>query len=271
MSTATEPSSTLRQRDHRIDHAEGPIFARSWRPAGPPSAGAPIVLFHDSLGCVEMWRGFPEALCRATGRTVVAYDRLGFGRSGPRRELPSLQFVAEEAESYVPVLLEQLGLALFVALGHSVGGGMAIQCAAQLPERCAALVTIAAQVYAEDVTLRGIRAAKEQFKDPAQLDRLAKYHGEKTRWVLDAWIENWLSPGFADWTLKPVLPLVTCPTLAIHGELDEYGSPRHADLIGALSSGPSQLELLKGIAHMPHRERPELVVQTVATFLAASA
>jgi pimeloyl-ACP methyl ester carboxylesterase len=85
--------------------------------------------------------------------------------------------------------------------------------------------------------------------------------------VLDAWIETWLSPGFASWTLAEVLPRVTCPVLAIHGVNDEYGSVRHAELIGERSGGPARIEILEGIGHVPHREQPERVLGLVSGFL----
>lgn len=253
--------------DHWIDRPHGRIFARQWHPSGASSA-APIVMLHDSLGSVDLWRGFPEAICALTSRRVIAYDRLGFGRSDPRTGMPPADFVAEEAALYFPALRERLGLERFVAMGHSVGGGMAIEIAAQMPEACEALVTIAAQVFAEDRTLKGIRAAREQFKDPAQLERLAKYHGDKARWVLDAWTESWLSPAFAAWTLEPVLPRVTCPVLAIHGEVDEYGSTVHPLMIERLCGGPVTLRLLPGIGHVPHREKPALVDELLSAFFA---
>lgn len=168
----------------------------------------------------------------------------------------------------LPVPREQLEMQRFVALGHSVGGAMAIHCAAELSAHCEALITIAAQVFPEDRTLEGIRAAREQFQDPMQVGRLAKSHGDKTRWVLDAWVENWLNSGLASWTLTEILPRVTCPVLAIHGTLDEYGSTRHPDLIGQLSSGPSRVEILPGTGHVPHREQPEIVVNLVTEFVA---
>ena len=266
--TQTAPDQTS---DRWVDHPQGRIFTRTWEPAGAADGaprGSPIVLFHDSLGSVELWRSFPAELSAATGRAVIAYDRLGFGKSDPRTGLPSLHFVGEEATVYFPALREQLGLQTFVACGHSVGGGMAVHCAAENAARCEALVTIAAQVFAEDRTLEGIRAAREQFKDPAQVQRLAKYHGDKARWVLDAWIDNWLSPGFASWSVAPVLPRVVCPVLAIHGVNDEYGSVRHAEMIGKLSGGPAQIEILADTGHVPQRERPEQVLGFVRAFLA---
>ena len=47
----------LEMRDWRI----AGLFARSWEPAADRGR-VPILLLHDSLGCVELWRGFPETL-----------------------------------------------------------------------------------------------------------------------------------------------------------------------------------------------------------------
>ncbi|MGV2701752.1 UNVERIFIED_CONTAM: alpha/beta hydrolase, partial [Raoultella ornithinolytica] len=69
-----------RWRGGLAQHAAGASKANVPEPAAPEPA-APIVLLHDSLGCVDLWRDFPAQLARATQRDVIAYDRLGFGRS----------------------------------------------------------------------------------------------------------------------------------------------------------------------------------------------
>jgi pimeloyl-ACP methyl ester carboxylesterase len=264
------PPSRTDVRDQWLEHPQGRIFTRRWTPADSeePTPRPPIVLLHDSLGAVALWRDFPAALSQATGRDVIAYDRLGFGKSDRRSGRLAPGFVAEEASTGFPLLREQLGFQEFVAFGHSVGGGMAIHCAAAFGAECEALVTISAQAFAEERTLEGIRAAKEQFKDPAQVERLARYHGDKARWVLDAWIETWLDPAFASWSLADVLPRVACPVLAIHGDLDEFGSTKHPEMIGALASGEVRAEILPGVGHVPHREQPALVLKLVSGFLA---
>ncbi|HJV25947.1 MAG TPA: alpha/beta hydrolase [Aromatoleum sp.] len=256
--------------DHWIEHPLGRIFARSWTPSNATAASrsdTPIVLFHDSLGCVELWRDFPANLSAATGRRAIAYDRLGFGKSDARTGRPALDFVAEEATAYFPIVREQLGFQRFIALGHSVGGGMAIHCAAAFTADCEALITESAQVFPEDRTLESIAVAKEQFKDETQIGRLAKYHGDKARWVLEAWTESWLHPDFASWSLAPVLPSVSCPVLALQGIHDEYGSTCHPEMIGQLSAGPSQVEILPDTYHVPHRENPGTVLNLVSEFL----
>ncbi len=254
--------------DHWIAHPSGRMFARQWQPAVVETARAPILLLHDSLGCVELWRDFPARLAAATHRRVIAYDRLGFGRSDARVGRPSKAFIAEEATAVLPVLRAQLHIDRFAVVGHSVGGGMAVEMAARAPSECVALVTMAAQAFVEDRTLAGLRVAQEKFGDPAQVERLARYHGSKAAWALDAWLGQWLDPAFASWTLDAALPRVACPVLAIHGEQDEYGSAAHPRRIVDGVAGKARLEMLPGVGHVPYREQPELVVRLIADFLA---
>ena len=250
----------LKMRDRRV----AGLFVRSWEPAADQGR-APILLLHDSLGCVDLWRGFPETLARATGRAVFAYDRLGFGQSDPHPGTLGLGFVVDEAARAIPRLQEAIGFTRFIACGHSVGGGMGVEAAARYPADCIALVTIGAQAFVEDLTLQGIRRGKRVFATDEGLAKLVPYHGAKARWVVDAWTETWLSAGFADWTLDAALTLVRCPVLAIHGELDEYGSDAHPRRIAGRHG---RLELLAGIGHVPQREAEERVVELVRGFLA---
>lgn len=256
--------------DHWIATEEGRVFARVWAPSDlRRDADAPILLFHDSLGCIELWRDFPEQLAVATGRPVVGYDRLGFGRSDAHTGTLPLSFIRDEGATVVPRLCEALGLNAIIAFGHSVGGGMAIATAAQCQERCVAVVTESAQSYVEDRTRAGLLAARAEFARPGQLERLERYHGPKARWVLDAWIETWLSPAFAGWSLNDDLRSVRCPVLAIHGDEDEYGSVEHPERIARLTQAPVRAVILEGCGHVPHREQPESVLDEVTRFLAS--
>ncbi|MEQ9510813.1 MAG: alpha/beta hydrolase, partial [Alloalcanivorax xenomutans] len=65
-----------------INASQGRLFVKRWTPKNIATP-TPIVLFHDSLGCVALWRDFPQQLAGVTGREVIAYDRLGFGQSDP--------------------------------------------------------------------------------------------------------------------------------------------------------------------------------------------
>lgn len=249
-----------------ISLPEGKIFVKIWNPP-KVQKDIPLVLLHDSLGCVETWKDFPEKLCRQIERQIIAYDRLGFGKSSARKERPSANFIEEEAETILPALLNALEIKTFSLLGHSVGGAMAIACAAKYPDSCQFIITESAQAFVEDRTREGILKAQENFEIPEIFAKLAKYHDQKTKWVLDAWIGIWLSAEFADWSLQTILPHVKCPALVIHGDQDEYGSIKFPQMISKMVQGPSEEKIIPDCGHIPHREKPKLILSLIADFL----
>lgn len=256
----------IASEDRSIEIPGGSIFTRCWRVEG--SHAAPILLLHDSLGCVDLWRDFPETLAHATGRTVIAYDRLGFGRSTPLTARPAPTFIDDEATRAFPALVAALGLTRFALLGYSVGGAMALAIAATIGDACEAVVSMSAQAFVEERTRDGIRAAQVAFEHADHFARLERWHGERARWMLDAWAGIWLSPGFSDWSLDPHLPRIACPVLAIHGDRDEYGSVAFPQRIVEGVAGTSELVILPGCGHMPLRECPDAVLDLVSAFLA---
>lgn len=250
--------------ERHLDTPHGLIFIRQWVPDGS-AINDPIVLLHDSLGSVALWRDFPEKIALVTGHPVIAYDRAGFGQSSARNSLPSLQFISEEAEIAFPQIRQALELTDYYLLGHSVGGAMALLIASE-DKRCKGVISIAAQAFVEERTREGIRSAQQFFQDPDQFNRLGKWHGEKARWVLSAWTEVWLSEDFADWNLIQELSHVHCPALVIHGESDEYGSRAFPETIRDHVSGPVQMAVIPDCAHMPHKEQPETVINLISAF-----
>lgn len=260
----------MTESEHFLPIDGGMVYAKAWTPDSAAAGKAlPILLLHDSLGCVDMWRDFPAQLAATTQRTVIAYDRAGFGRSDARNSQLRPDFTAREADTVVPQLLDQLGITQFIACGHSIGGGIAIEIAASLPARCQAIIPMAAQSFVEDKTLEGIRAAKINFQNPALFKRLEKFHGAKAQWVLSSWVDTWLSDDFADWNLCQALVNVTCPLLVIHGDRDEYGSLQFPDMICALSTGPATRLVLHDCGHIPHKEKKQDVLAAIAAFLSA--
>lgn len=256
-------SAEVDEVEHWVHCSGGGIYAKSWTPPSLASEES-IVLFHDSLGCVALWKEFPSQLAKATGRRVIAYDRLGFGRSERRANLLDKEFMGREATDVVPYLLDALSVGYIVACGHSVGGGMAVETGARLPEVCKGVVTIAAQAFVEDRTLEGIRKAQREFSTAESFSRLAKYHGDKTRWVLQSWTDTWQAPDFADWSLNAALDELQCPVLSIHGEHDEYGSTVHAHRI---ADGRGVMQILPNVGHNPHRESPLMLSATINSWL----
>lgn len=250
--------------DKTIEVPGGELFVRCWEVNDPTAS--PLVMLHDSLGCVDIWGDFPEALAALTGRTVVAYDRLGYGRSTGRHDLPSPDFIRAEAEVYFPLVTSSFGISDFCLFGHSVGGGIAITIAS-INDRCRAVVSESAQAFVEDITVEGVKRVSERFRTPAGMKKLERLHGDKAAWVLSAWADVWLSPAFADWTLANEVEKVKCPLLVIHGDRDDYGSARFPQMIHELSPGPSEMAVIPDCGHIPHREKRDEVLMLTRTFL----
>lgn len=259
-------SDSIQTAEIPIPLPEGTIYTKKWFSADHKHS-EPIVLLHDSLGCVDTWRNFPQILSERTGRNVVAYDRLGFGRSSARTSLPSKNFISEEADVYLPRVLKALSIQKFILFGHSVGGSMALVAASKTPETCLRVITESAQAFVEDRTRDGIMAAKDNFKHAEVFAKLQKYHGPNAKWVLDAWTEVWLSKDFASWSLEKYLPQIKCPILVIHGDKDEFGSKAFPQKISALAGCQSQMKILSNCGHVPHRDLPKLVLDLTTDFL----
>lgn len=252
-------------RDHFVQTPSGRISTRIW--PGSDYAQTPIVLLHDSLGCVELWRDFPALLSRALQRTVIAYDRLGYGRSDAHPGILGDDIVESES-SYLAELLEAMDVQCCIALGHSIGGEMAIACGSRQPGLCTGVIAMAAQAWLEEQTLSAIASAREQFSDPEQFERLKKYHGDKAQWVLDAWTGTWFRPSMRSWSILPELTLLHEPLLVIHGDRDEFASLEQPRRVAELASGPVKLEILPDCGHLPQREMPERVLSVIGEFLA---
>lgn len=150
--------------DHVVKTPKGSLFAKSWNPQDHAEK-SPILLLHDSLGCVQLWRDFPEKLAQTTRRQVIAYDRLGFGKSDKNINKPEIDFIAREAEEFFPIIKNQIGFKEFALFGHSVGGAMAVLIAKKFSKECVAVITESAQAFVEDRTLEGIKAAQKIFQN----------------------------------------------------------------------------------------------------------
>jgi len=89
------------QQDCYVDVSGGQLFVRRWLPNNVLDQ-LPIILIHDSLGCVQMWRDFAEYLAQTLAREVIAYDRLGFGKSSSVSKKPDFNFIEYEAKIVFP-------------------------------------------------------------------------------------------------------------------------------------------------------------------------
>jgi pimeloyl-ACP methyl ester carboxylesterase len=238
----------------------------NWRLTGPVAAdGRALVLLHEALGSIGLWRDFPEALAAAVGLPVLVYERHGHGGSAPAAAARTADYLRREAVEVLPRLLSLLGIRRPLLVGHSDGGSIALLYAAAFPHRPLGAVTMAAHVFVETETLAGIRQAVSLFPRGLR-EKLIRYHGDNTDHVFAAWSDTWLAPWFADWNITADLPAIICPLLVIQGENDEYGTPAQVSAITGGVSGPARGLLLPDCAHQPQREARAAVLEAIQLF-----
>ena len=231
---------------------------------------APIVFLHEGLGSVSMWsqRGldWPLAVCHATGRSGVVYSRRGYGQSDPAplgRKVLRPDYMHREAFKVLRALFAELKIERPVLLGHSDGATIALLHASQFP--VAACIAIAPHVLVESVAVDAIGQAKLAFETGDLRQRLAKYHVDVDG-AFWQWNDVWLSEGFASFDIRLECQRITAPLLLVQGLNDEYGTMRQLDEIAKAAPHAQQIRLAD-CGHSPHRDQPQLCIESIADFL----
>jgi pimeloyl-ACP methyl ester carboxylesterase len=265
----------------------------TYRTAG---CGPVLLLLHGITNSSETWEPAADAL--ADRFTIIAPDLLGHGHSATPRGDYSLGAHA----SGVRDLLSALGYDRVTVVGHSLGGGVAMQFAYQFPERCERLVLVSSGGLGKEVHLV-LRAAAIPGADwvlPVLTSRGVRGLGNGIAAVLrhgriapsgDIGV---LARGFASLdtagsrqaflhTVRAVIDTrgqrvsandrlhlaAVLPALIVWGEQDSIIPPAHGQAAHEAMPG-SRLELFPGAGHMPHHHDPERFGELLAEFCAST-
>jgi pimeloyl-ACP methyl ester carboxylesterase len=264
-----------------------------YRTAG---SGPPIVLIHGMVNSSRHWR--EVALRLADSHTVIAPDLIGHGDSATPRGDYSLGAHAVAIRD----LLTAIGVGPATFVGHSLGGGVAMQFFWQFPDRVERLALVSSGGLGHNVSpllraaaVPGASAAlwlATNRRCVAALDRLAtrlEAHGS-TRAVYLRAVARALRPlerassrkAFLQ-TLRSVVDvhgqrvsaldrlylLGPVPTMIVWGERDntiplEHGRSAHKAI------PHSRFETLRRAAHFPHLEDPEGLAAVLRNFIATT-
>ena len=255
--------------DSFIDLGDRTLRVRTLAPARTDGLDRTTLVFlHEGLGCIEMWRDFPQLVCDATMCPGLVYDRTGYGKSSKWPADPGVRYMEIEADEVLPRLLAALGIEDCVLVGHSDGGTIALNYAARDPEILRAVVTIAAHAINEPVCVEAIRRAREAYAATDLRQRLQKYHGDNVDGAFHLWSDAWVATGFEPMDANGRLPGVQVPVQAIQGEDDDYGSELQLGIIAGKVGGYCETRLLPGCGHSPHLQQPQHVANEIARFVA---
>jgi pimeloyl-ACP methyl ester carboxylesterase len=231
--------------------------------AGDPARPA-IVMLHEGLGSVSLWRDFPARVCERTGCPVIAYSRYGYGRSDVLREKREPEYMHHEGEVVLPALLAELRVERPILFGHSDGASIALIHAGAYPGSVCGLILEAPHVFVEDISVRSIAEAKATYENTDLPVKLARHHANADA-AFYGWNDIWLDPRFRVWNIEDYAARVDCPVLLIQGDADEYGTAAQLDAI-ALRVPRSETVIVPGAGHSPHRDAPDVVLDRVAAF-----
>jgi pimeloyl-ACP methyl ester carboxylesterase len=256
--------------------------------------GPVIVLIHGITGRSDQWE--PVIAHLAAEHTVLAPDLLGHGESAKPRGDYSLGAYA----SAVRDTMVALGYDAATIVGHSLGGGIAMQFAYQFPERCQRLALVSSGGLGREVhpllrasTLPGseyvlplltharLLGAGEAIAralgflrlqagtDLAEVARgYASLGDAEARDAFIATMRAVLDPGGQRVSALDRLYLAeSVPALLVWGSADpvipaDHGRAAHRAMPG------SRLELLDGVGHFPQLERPHEFARLLAEFVA---
>lgn len=226
-----------------------------------------LVFLHDSLGCVQLWRDYPNQLAQATHCNLLIYDRVGYGKAEAMETyVRPVNYMELEAHVLVD-LLDHYQVNQPILFGHSDGGTIALLAASLYPDRIHQLIVEAAHIFVEALTLKGVYEAMENYKHTTLKERLEKYHGDKTATLFNAWTLTWTRADYKDWNIENDLKQIKAPLLFVQGEKDEFGTMAQVVATVNKPKGIAEMFILKDVGHSPHKEMPESVVERVSEFI----
>lgn len=233
-------------------------------------SGAPVVLvfLHEGLGCLDLWRDFPEALSRATGLPALWYSRAGYGRSSGIEWPRPVTYMHHEALAVLPNLLDELGISDVILFGHSNGASISlIYAGCGHADRVRGIIVESPHVFIENVTVESIRDLVDQYEHGNLRSRLARYQGENVDCAFRGFAETWLVPENASWNILDYVRRIQVPTLAIQGRDDRYGTLKQIEAIQDAAPGFVESDIIDQCGHHPHFEATSLVLSRSTEFI----
>ena len=246
--------------------------------------GPVVVLIHGMLNNSRHWRAVADSL--AATHTVIAPDLHGHGGSaGP---LGDYSLGAHAAG--IRDLLAGLGVERATIVGHSLGGGVAMQFFYQFPERVERLVLVSSGGLGREVSwplrvaaapgIEGLLAGAASRPVLRALRRTDNVYAAAAHRALTSLNTPAARRGFL-WTLRAVIDLKGqkvaandrlylldgFPTLIVWGARDHTIPVAHGRAAHAAAAG-SRFELLPGARHFPHLEDPAGLADALVRFLA---
>ena len=239
----------------------------AWWGPGPDQAPT-LVLLHEGLGSVGLWRDTPQCLAEATGCGVFAYSRFGYGQSDPVPLPRPMTYMHDEALRIVPRVLDAAGIRRAIVIGHSDGGSIAaIHAGATQDPRLCGLMLIAAHFFVEDLNIASIEQIRHSYEHGDLRQRLARHHRDVDV-AFYGWNGAWLDPRFRAFDITGFVSAIQVPILALQGADDPYGTEEQLRGLERHARVAVDVRLIPGARHSPHLEAKDATLAAITRFVA---
>ena len=253
--------------------------------------GQALLLIHGIAGSSSTWADAMKRL--AVRYRVLAPDLLGHGDS----DKPTGDYSLGAQASFLRDLLGSLDIGSATVVGHSFGGGVAMQLSYQHPEVCERMVLVSSGGLGREINaaLRLLALPGSELVLPFIAPSFVRERGDALlAWMRDRGIrsprirEGWQAySSLADADARRAfirelrsvvdyrgqvvsasdrLHHSAAPTLIVWGDRDPMIPVAHARAAHAAMPG-SRLEIFEGAGHFPHAEYPERFAEVVTEFV----
>jgi len=228
-----------------------------------------LIFLHEGIGCVDLWKNFPQQLSQATGLRSICYSRAGYGRSSSVSWPRPVTYMHNEALTVLPEVLEKLEIKDAILFGHSDGASISLIHAGGCPgSSVRAMIIEAPHVVIEELTLRSIADLSERYEHGDLRARLERYHGDNVDCAFHGFVDTWLVPTYAaSWSILDFVAQVQIPTLVLQGADDQFGTSRQLDLIKKTMPGVVDTVVIPDCGHHPHFESQQFVLDRSKRFV----
>ena len=260
-------NSALQQRSDFL-HVDNLRLECQWTEPDRLAQQEPVlVLLHEGLGSIGLWRDFPSQLALSSQLPVFAYSRAGYGQSDPAVLPRPLDYMQQEASGYLPHVLQKLQGRKRILVGHSDGASIAAYYAGTVEDPLlSGLVLIAPHFFTEPEGLAAIAAARDAYQHGQLRERLKRHHRSVDN-AFRGWNDAWLHPDFEQWNIEHCLDSISVPVMTVQGRQDQYGSLKQLEVVRARCPVPVQQVVLENCAHSPHREQSEALICELNAFV----
>ncbi len=223
-----------------------------------------LIFLHEGLGSNKSWFQLPKNIEKQIPINTLLYNRVPHGKN--EFDLPEkfdyFDYQVEELRN----IIRALNLHKPILLGHSDGATIALLYAAKYPDDVKSVICMAAHIYSEEITDKGVKDTLDSYLNGNLKERLQKQHGKNTDSVFYKWYNFWSTAKDKNLDLTEHLKKVNAPVLALQGDKDQYATDQHLwDIQKAITN--CKAYIIPNCGHFPHVSQPKQVLEKILNFI----